>query len=193
MVSDSSPDLTSELFAQLACLEEPVLTEVVREAEQMVEAQFSAVFAADQRALSLAGVAITLAGALLGVLFAGKIPALPVPAWLFIAILAAAVVALIGAAILAVLAALPSKFHFPGNEPENWDPRHWVLQPKAKHTLHAARVEQAIVLQAKIASNRRIATRQATLTRRAIHLGFGAVGGSVTLFLLAFLAGAVWG
>jgi hypothetical protein len=190
MVETSSPQ-DSDLAADLARLEEPVLAEVVREGEQMVDAQFIAMSAADQRALTLAGVAVTLAGAAVGLLVTRNLPDRLVPNWMLLSVLTVASLMLVGAAILAVVAAMPRRAQFPGNEPENWRPQYWQAPHHGKNTLRNARVEQALVLQAKIASNRIIAAHQAELVRRSIYLGFSAVGGGAIAILAAFLVGSI--
>ncbi len=184
----SPSDLPAEL-SDLTSLGEPILAEVVREAEQMVDAQFAAIVAGDQRALTLAGIAATISGGAAGLLVAKDWPDSQVPEKVLAGLLIGVALLLLVAAALAVAAAMPSRFLFPGNEPANWHPMHWLLPEGRRHTLRAARVEQAIVLQAKIDANRKAAFRQARLVRRAVYLGFAAIGGGIVVLISAYLIG----
>lgn len=160
---------------ELARLDEPVLAEVVREGEMLVASQFQASFAADQRALTLAGIALTVATGLIGLLIAEKLPTGLAPDAALRAIALMVALALIGGAMAAVHAALPSKFFFPGNEPRNWLPTAWSARERPRFDLPTARIEQAQVLQEVIEANKVIASRQATWIRRSVLWCFGAL------------------
>lgn len=178
----------ASLLATLEKLDEPVLAEVVREGEMLVASQFQASFAADQRALALAGIALTVATALLGLLIAEKLPEALIPEGALRTIALLVALALIGGAMAAVHAALPSRFFFPGNEPRNWLPQLWGGQPRKRFDLAAARIEQAEALQHVIDANRAIATRQARWIRRAVLWCFGALASGLLATAALYLA-----
>ncbi len=169
MADDATP------LATLEKLDEAVLAEVVREGELLVASQFQSSFAADQRALTLAGIALTVATALLGLLIAERLPTTIIAEAPLRLIALLVALALIGGAMAAVHAALPARFFFPGNEPRNWLPEHWSESQRRRYDLPTARIEQAEALQHVIDANRAIAARQALWIRRSVLWCFGAL------------------
>lgn len=169
MAQDATP------LHDLAKLDEPVLAEVVREGELLLASQFQSSFAADQRALALAGIALTVATGLIGLLLAEKLPtgSASDPALRAIALVVA--LALIGGAMAAIHAALPARFFFPGNEPRNWLPGLWSARERPRFDLPTARLEQAEVLQGMIDANKAIAAAQAKWIRRSVLWCFGSL------------------
>jgi hypothetical protein len=159
----------------LAKLDEPVLAEVVREGELLLASQFQSSFAADQRALALAGIALTVATGLVGLLLAEKLPTGPVSDRALRMIALVVAMALIGGAMAAIHAALPARFFFPGNEPRNWRPGLWSARERPRFDLLTARLEQAEVLQGMIDANKAIAAAQAKWIRWSVLWCFGAL------------------
>jgi hypothetical protein len=174
---------------ELARLDGAVLAEVVREGEMLVASQFQASFAADQRALTLAGIALTVATGLVGLLIAEKLPTGIVSDAGLRTLALVVALALIAGAMAAVHAALPAKFFFPGNEPRNWLPAQWSSRERPRYDLTTARIEQAQVLQAVIDANKAIAARQAVWIRRSVLWCFGALVtgllGAVVLYAIS--------
>lgn len=172
---------------ELKELSAPVAAEVVREGELMLQSQFAASFAADQRALSFAAIAITGAAAIIGVVITGDPPKVSIDYAALVGIALFMATAMIVSAVMAIDAALPSRFQFPGNEPDNWRPSQWVETNPEKRSLSQARLEQAMALQYAINTNRLIATRQAKRIRYAVWLTFGSVGMGLCLYMGLFL------
>jgi hypothetical protein len=91
-----------------------VLEEIIREAEARLEAQLTAAVAADQRAMTFAGLMLAAAGAMIGAAL-GASPDGPLTASVFVTALG-----LFISAVLAVLAARPVVWNFVGNTPASW-------------------------------------------------------------------------
>jgi len=137
---------------ELRHLPEEVLSEVVREGEMRLAAQFAAAAAADQRAMSWFSLLVTITIAALGgaatLLVSGRFFYVAMTLLLFS-------FALLVASFKAVECVRPRLFSFPGNLPENWLPERW--QDPDKLDIVQARVEQSICLNNAIDDNKRLA------------------------------------
>lgn len=140
--------------------------EAIREGEMLLDTQFTAATAADQRALTWAGFLIAAATAALGggvALFNGRHPDLVLG---YGSILFG--IATLKPAWTAIATVRPSKFGFPGNRPANWLPEEWNCVGTAKDKEQAARTDQARHLDACICDNRDAAEANA----KAMHRSF---------------------
>lgn len=170
--------------SELSTLKIEVLQEVVREGELMLAAQLAVASAADQRAMTLAG--LLIAGATAS---AGGVVAMLLgdsPNWNIALVGSAYAAAAITIAGFALWSARPGRFSFPGNEPASWHPEQWQIGALGPHTIHQARVEQAVNLQSQIKKNQRIQARNALWLRISLLLAFLAT-------VLAAVAIGLWG
>jgi hypothetical protein len=169
----------------LSQLSEPVLAKIVAEGEAMVAAQFQSHLSSEQRGLSVLGICLTAATALVGAyLTVDRIKLngdLLASSSLWLAI------SLMISAAFSLGSVWPRKVHIPGNEPKNWLPQHWPAG--VKRTLKQTRVEQCKVLQTQISENRQSAQLKARLQRTSIICGFLAVlvGGAYTAAHVQFV------
>jgi hypothetical protein len=170
--------------AEIAPLGLPILEEVVREGEAMLAAQLTVATAADQRAMTFAGLLIAAATAATGGVIALVLS--DKPAWTVVVIGTVYATAAIVAAGLAIWSAKPSAFSFPGNEPALWHPDLWQVGIGGPHSIHQARVEQAVNLQSQIGKNKNALSRNARWMRAAVLLGF-------TSTALAAISTGIWG
>lgn len=102
----SSPDYSAA--------SEKMLAEIIRQAEARLQAQLTAAIAADQRAMTFAGLMVAASAAIIGAalgLSRDADVALPTIATSFF---------LFAAAVLAVIAARPIDWDFTGNTPSSW-------------------------------------------------------------------------
>ena len=131
-----------------------VLDEVVREGEVMLQAQFTAATASDQRAIAWTGFIITLVIALMG-----ATASIAISGQNFgIAILAGVLSILLSiAAFTATQIFRPAPFALPGNLPENWLPSEW--ETGKTRDLTQARIEQARCLNNQINDNKILARK----------------------------------
>lgn len=91
-----------------------VLGEIIREAEARLQAQLTAAVAADQRAMTFAGLMLAAAAAMIGaVLGASPDATITVPIF-------ATALGLFGSSILAAIGARPVQWDFVGNSPRSW-------------------------------------------------------------------------
>ena len=174
-------------FKELEKLSLDVLSEVVREGEQRVDAQLSAANSGDKRGMSWLGFILAIITASMGatasLVSTGEYYALA-------SISIGFSVLMIISAKKALDAIYPGKFAFPGNEPENWLPENWHEKDSGNQTLKAARVEQAFVLQIKILDNIEIARQSNGDLRQSIAWSLFAVLATITA--LAFHTIYVW-
>ena len=106
------------LADQLKAASKDTLGEIVREAESCLNAQLTAAIAADQRALSFAGllaVAAVLTAGAGGSLLIGE-PVNALLGWVAISVTGALLIAM----LCAIWSARPVTFQFPGNDPAGW-------------------------------------------------------------------------
>jgi hypothetical protein len=146
-------------------LDSDVLNEVIREGEAMLQAQFSAATASDQRAIAWTGFLITLViaaiGATASIAISGKyfgIACLTGSLSLFLSL----------AAFKSIRVFQPSLFAIPGNRPENWLPSEW--ESDKPRNLKQARIEQARCLNNQIADNVSHAAHSAKRLRHSINI-----------------------
>jgi len=91
-----------------------VLDEIIRQAEARLQAQLTAAIAADQRAMTFAGLMLAAAAAFIGASFgAAQNEALALPVYI-------TGVGLIVSAVFAVIGARPVDWDFVGNTPRSW-------------------------------------------------------------------------
>lgn len=145
-----------------------MLAEIVREAESLLDNQLTAAIAADQRALTFAGLLVAAIGAMLGAVasLGGKVS---------LSIVAVASI-LSMAAALALWSARPTAWKFRGNAPSQWE-RDVIGQLK----LH--------VSMAEMAANYEVACVQ---NERAIDRAARAMRGSLILTAMALIASLAW-
>jgi hypothetical protein len=91
-----------------------VLAEIIREAEARLQAQLTAAVAADQRAMTFAGLMLAAAAAMIGAAI-GASPNTPLTVPIFVTALG-----LFASAVVAVIAARPIGWDFVGNTPKSW-------------------------------------------------------------------------
>jgi CHASE3 domain sensor protein len=91
-----------------------VLGEIVRQAEARLQAQLTAAVAADQRAMTFAGLMLAAAAAMIGAVL-GASPEATITAPIFVTALG-----LFASAIFAIIAARPVGWDFVGNSPRSW-------------------------------------------------------------------------
>jgi hypothetical protein len=140
--------------------------EAIREGEKLLDTQFTAATAADQRALTWAGFLIAAATAALGggvALFNNHPPDLVLG---YGSILFG--IAMLKPAWTAIETVRPAKFGFPGNRPGHWLPDEWDCKGTAKEKEQQARTDQATHLDACICDNRDAAEERS----RAMHSSF---------------------
>jgi hypothetical protein len=176
-------------ITELAQLPDDVLAEVVREGEATLAAQLTVSMAADQRALAFASVVLTAATAALGGV--GAIVYSDRPDWGIVIAAGILAAGLMSAGAIALYSARPSPFCLPGNEPRNWLPGKWSLPAGATHTLSAARVEQAGVLQSLISKNREASAHAARYLRRGILIVFSTIAADA-LILFGVILGRIF-
>ena len=157
----------SKSFETFANLPVSLQCEAIREGERLLDAQFAAATAADQRALTWAGFLIAAATAALGggvALFNNSQSDL---------ILGYASI-LFGCSVLrgawvAIKTVRPGKFAFPGNHPANWLPCEWNCVGSDENKQMIARTDQAKSLENCICENRDLAAAKA----RSMNASFG--------------------
>lgn len=169
---------------ELNALDEEILKEVVREGEAMLAAQLSVATAADQRAMTFAGLLIAAATAATGGVVALILTANP--NWTAALIGAFYAIFALVAAGFAIWSAKPNDFSFPGNEPSSWHPEQWLAGKNGPHNLKQARVEQAVTLQSQIGKNKATLALNAARMRKAVAIGF-------TSTVVAAVAILFWG
>lgn len=165
-------------------LGQEILKEVVREGEAMLAAQLTVATAADQRAMTFAGLLIAAATAATGGVVALVLSS--EPNWEAALIGALYALAAITAAGLAIWSARPAEFSFPGNEPASWHPAQWHTGIGGPHDVNQAHTEQAMTLQSQIGKNKKTLARNALWMKRAVTVGFLSTA-------LAALAIVIWG
>jgi hypothetical protein len=153
-------------FDSFADLPVTLQKEAIREGEKLLDTQFTAATAADQRALTWAGFLIAAATAALGggvALFNGTQPDLVLGYGSIIF-----GIAMLMASWTAIQTVRPSKFGFPGNQPAYWLPEEWDCKGSANNKEQTARTDQARHLETCICENREAAEKNA----RAMHRSF---------------------
>lgn len=174
--------------AEISSFPIEVLDEVVREGEAMLAAQLTVATAADQRAMTFAGLLIAAATAATGGVIALMLG--DKPAWWVVLIGTLYAAAAIAAAGFAIWSAKPARFSFPGNEPALWHPDLWQVGASGPHSKKQARVEQAVNLQSQIKKNKVILARNARWMRRAVIVGF--VATAIAAFATGIWGGGQW-
>ena len=155
-------------------LDRTLLLEIQEAAERRLEAQLTAALAADQRALVFAGF---LAAASLAVAGAGASALTGVPADPFLGRLAMGVtVGLLGAMALAIWAAQPAAWYYPGGRPESWldDIEGHVPQLQRLVALAADYDDRLAANDRLMAGNARLLLASAATTFVTLALGVGA-------------------
>jgi hypothetical protein len=160
--------------------------EAIREGERLLDAQFTAATAADQRALTWAGFLIAAATAALagGVALFNKKPVDPLLGYSSIIF----AISMLRAAWLAIKTVRPSKFAFPGNHPANWLPHEWDCVGTDQDKLKAASIDQARSLENCICENRDIAASKAGSMRESFQWAVWSVV-AAGLLLLSVVTG----
>lgn|GEM_PF-1461671 len=99
--------------------------EIIRLAELRLQAQLSTALSADQRALALTGILVTFSLANLG----GLITAYSDKSWVLFVALLFLLAYFSLASFIAIKAAWPVEFIFPGNEPNEWNTKEDLSGP----------------------------------------------------------------
>ena len=139
-------------YAALGKLDQDILYEVVREAEERLKAQLQISTAADQRALSIAALQVTTgSGTLAGgvALLSTNKPDL--------ALAGLAIAFAVGMGVVAhrALSSVgPDGFNIPGHRPLHWHPDRWLDKRTEGNALKLARIEQAAGLEDEISANK---------------------------------------
>ena len=94
--------------------DEPKIDEVIRQAESFIAGQLTAAIAADQRALTFAGLLVAGVAAMIGAVASMQPSHAVIRPLIYIA------ACLLLAALAALWSARPTKWHLPGNEPQCW-------------------------------------------------------------------------
>jgi len=155
----------SNSFESFADLPLSLQSEAIREGEKLLDTQFVAATAADQRALTWSGFLIASATAAFGggiALFKTKPPDIMIG---FGAL--AFSVALLRSAWLAIKTVRPSKFGFPGNQPAFWLPAAWDCLGTSNRMERQARIDQARQLDERIRENAESAAEKAKIMSRS--------------------------
>ncbi len=169
-------------FIVLRELSAELLLEVVREGELRISAQLESANAADQRAMTWAGMLTAIDTAAIG----GTVTlGVTEQHWILICVGTAFVSVMLIATFMAVSAARPSEFAFPGNETKNWFPKEWEGYGEEDLDMAQARIEQAKALQSAIEKNKQWAKDTTDQLRLSIDLTFWAVLSSAVLFGLS--------
>ena len=155
--------------------DENILREIIREAESYLSAQLQSAIAADQRALSVAGVlgtvTIGLAGA--GTALLIRVEPITVLGWLALVLSLLLVLSM----FLALLAAMPASFEYGGNAPGQW-----AEDVKKHQPIKDSLAEMADHYDKMIAKNDRQMRLNNTKLALAVWLSGGSVAaGAVTL------------
>jgi hypothetical protein len=168
MKSSNYNDSESDEIYSLKHLSEPVLTEVVREAETMIASQYKSHVASEQRGLAIFGFCLTTATALSGAYVA--VDKTKINGELLSNVSLIQAVFLIFAGIFSGISIWPRKIDIPGNEPKNWAPKHWPSG--VRRDMKQTRLEQCKVLQKQISENRKVGRLKAQLQRTSIIIAF---------------------
>jgi hypothetical protein len=172
----------------LALASEPVIREIIREAEAFLADQFKAALAADSRAMSLAGILAAISTFLVG--SSASLAAAKVHIWPFVWPVGAIVVFLLIALCFAVRAAWPVSFEYCGN-----DPKCWVPDVNKKKTLVESLVGQAVLYSGNIYDNAETLSKNQHCLKSALWWAIiGVMFGSVAESWLigeAFYEGAI--
>lgn len=149
---------------------EEMLAEIIREAESLLDEQLSAAIAADQRALTFAGLLVAAIGALIGAIasLGGK------ASWPMTAIATSLAVA----ATFALWSARPTSWRWRGN-----DPHRWLPDIARKRNMHDCMAEMAAHYDSAAAANN-LAMERAAMAMRASLL--------LTAVTLAAALGWTW-
>jgi hypothetical protein len=135
----------------------PVIDEIIRQAELRIEAQLTAALAADQRAMTFAGLLFAGIAVLLGAEFRASTCSLPIDPVFVIAI------GFTLAAACACWSAKPSPWHFAGNFPASWNE-----DVAAEMTLEESRKEMAANFQELLELNEAQLHRSASWMRASM-------------------------
>lgn len=167
-------------FGTLSQLPEPVLALVIHEAELRLQSQFESAANSDQRALVWTGFLVTIGLAISGLIYTQ----LTKGRFGFIeGVLCGILVGLAYSTFLSLDCFRPSKFHFPGNLPQNWLPVHW--QAGKDKDITQARVEQAACLNSMIIENREWAEERAKRMQLSIDASLFTLGFGILCALIA--------
>lgn len=175
---EQSSDWLPELDA-LYELPDEVLSEVVREGEAKLNAQFSVHSSSEQRGFGLASLLLTFAAASFAAVVNQQ--SISSPDNLLSVLASICAVGFLGAGAIAVMSIWPRPSHTPGNHPKNWLPTAWSA-PRGRSQSKWAKVEQAKCLQDQISDNFPRARMRAILQRWSI----------ATAFAFAFLSGGTY-
>ena len=167
-----------DLADQLKGAREDTLSEIVREAESRLNAQLTAAIAADQRALSFAGllaVAAVLTASAGGSLLIGEAEN-ALLGWVAISVTGAFVIAM----LCAILSARPASFQFLGN-----DPAEWVGDISANKSLHESLAEMAAHYNEMLAHNRKLMKVNGLLMSLSFIVAWGGlVSGAIAAVII---------
>jgi hypothetical protein len=162
MFGTMNEDQRIELAAKLATAKD---SEMVREiaslGESFLKAQLQSGLASDSRALTLAAVLAAVSAAILG--GGATLVAAKISVWPHILSLAVFCGAAIVALLLAIYAARPTKFGYPGN-----NPKHWADDVVGGVSLKSALAEQASFYAKNIEINAGILRDNQRYIRRAL-------------------------
>lgn len=160
----------SNIFDEFGDLPLELQKEALREGEKLLDAQFAAATAADQRALTWAGFLLTGATGALGggiALFNTQKP----DVWLgYLAIIFAA--AILRSAWLALATVRPTLFCLPGNRPAHWLPSEWNCVGSAQAKVKTARKDQARHIDGFIVGNKEASAQRAAKMQRSFSWAF---------------------
>lgn len=166
--------------APLLTLGDEVLGEIVREAEQRLQAQIVVATAADQRALTLVGFQVSISTAVLTATLALALSDNPDRVICGIGFFLT--VTLLVAAFYGIDSIRPKDFSFPGNFPSLWLPHNWLCHGSPiTPTLQQARVEQCICLEKALNENQSSMEKAAQDIKLSIDLCFWGVSSSAVL------------
>jgi len=165
---------------QLQHLPEEVLSEIVKESNEKLSAQFTSHMATEQRGFALAGLALAAATTSISsyLSMTKDKTALDnlVCAYLVFS------VGMIASALCSLFSVRPKKFHIPGSEPKNWLLETWPAN--TKKNLKTTRLEQLKITQSRISSNEETARRKAFLQISSLAVAFLTVACSGYLVFL---------
>lgn len=167
-------------------LPEKLQLEALREGETLLQTQLTVATAADQRALSWAGLLLTGASASLGGAFALQIKAGSAAELQLLAVLVSA--ALFISAWLAIRTVAPKPYCLPGNTPGSWLPAEWNCIGSTSKKIANARRDQASQIHKFIEANAQVAKENAVQMRLSVGIAFFAVLAAWCSFVVHLIA-----
>jgi hypothetical protein len=167
-----------ELAEALSAADEPMIREIIREAESFLEAQLKVGLASDQRAMTFAGILAAITSVLVG--GTASMVAAKIAIWPHILAVVGLGMGLFPGLIFALMAARATEFYYSGN-----NPRLWKTDVEKKQSLIRSLSGQAALYAKGIAENIRILDDNHLNLRRAqLSVSLGIAVGAIAEFVI---------